>query len=138
MTPKILLIDNDTEYRHMLASIVRRIGYDVIHAEEMTVGMQRAASDRPALVMLAEAVEPAAWPMTNRFPVGIPVVVYTARQTVTEMDEALSNGAAAVLSKPISAADLRDVLRKHLHISKSRPRPIPSPGFVNESASVVA
>lgn len=138
MTPKILLVDNDPEYRHMIASVVRRIGYDVIQAEEITEAIERSASDRPALVMVADEVEPAAWLMTNRLPVGIPIVVYTAQQTVTWMDEALSNGAAAVLSKPISSADLRDILRKHLHISKNRPRPIPSPGFVNESASAVA
>jgi DNA-binding response OmpR family regulator len=137
MPPKILLVDNDPEYRHMIASIVRRIGYDVIHAKEISEAMEKSASDRPALVMMAEGVEPAGCLKTNRFPVGIPIVVYTAQQTDTCMDEALKNGAAVVLSKPISTADLRVVLRKHLQTSMSRPRPIPSPGFVNESAPIV-
>jgi two-component system, chemotaxis family, chemotaxis protein CheY len=137
MTPKILLVDNDREYRHMIASIVRRIGYDVIQAEEIAEAIERSASDRPALVMMAEDVAPAGCLKTHRFPVGIPIVVYTAQQTDTCMDEALANGAAAILSKPISSADLRVVLRKQLQTSINRPRPIPSPGFVNESAPMV-
>lgn len=137
MTPKILLVDNDPEYRHMIASIVRRIGYNVIQAEEITEAIERSASERPALVIVADGVESAAWLLTNRFPVGIPIVVYTAQQTASCMDEALAKGAAAILSKPISSAELRDVLRKHLQTSINRPRPIPSPVFVNESAPLV-
>ena len=132
MTQKILLVDNDREYRHMIASIVRRIGYDVIQAQEITEAVEKSACDRPALVMMAEGVEPAGCQKTDRFPGGIPIVVYTAQQTVTCMDEALSNGVAAVLSKPISSANLRDVLRKYLQTSINRPRPLPSPAFVNE------
>ena len=133
MTKKILLVDNNREYRHAMASIVRRVGYDVIHAEEITEAIKRSATDRPDLVMMADSIEVAEWLKTNQLPVRIPIVVYTAQQTASWMDEALSNGAAAILTKPISSADVRDVLRKHLHTSRNRPRPIPSPPPPNES-----
>jgi CheY-like chemotaxis protein len=134
MTKKILLVDNNREYRHAMASIVRRVGYDVIHAGEIAEAIERSASDRPDLVMMADGVETLAWLKTNQFPVRIPIVVYTARQTASWMDEALSSGAVAILTKPISSAGLGDVLRKHLHTSRNRPRPLPSPRFVNEPA----
>ena len=51
MSKKILLVDNNREYRHTVASIVRRVGYDVIHAEEIVEGLERLVSDRPDLVM---------------------------------------------------------------------------------------
>jgi len=133
MAKKILLVDNNREYRHVMASIVRRVGYDVIQAREIAEAIERSASERPDLVMVSDGVEVAAWLKTNQFPIRIPIVVYTAEQTAGWMDEALSNGAAAILTKPISSADVGDVLRKHLHISRNRPRPLPSPCFVNEA-----
>jgi CheY-like chemotaxis protein len=133
MIKKVLLVDNNREYRHAMASIVRRFGYDVIQAEEISEATEKSTSDRPDLDMMADGVEVAAWLKTNQFPVKIPIVVYTAQQIGSRMDESLSNGVAAILTKPISSADVGDVLRKHLHTSRNRPRPLPSPCFVNES-----
>jgi len=134
MTKKILLIDTNREYRHAMASIVRRIGYDVIQTEEIAEAIKRLASDRPDLVMMSDGVEVAAWLNTNQFPVRIPIVVYTAQQTASVMDEALSNGVVAILSKPISSADLREVLHKHLQTSRNRPRALPSPCLVSDDS----
>jgi CheY-like chemotaxis protein len=133
MSKKILLVDNNREYRHTVASMVRRVGYDVIHAEEIVEAMERLVSDRPDLLMIADGVEVAAWLKTNHLPVRIPIVVYTAQQAASWMDEVLSNGVAAILTKPIASADVRDVLRKYLNTSRNRPRPLPSPSFVNDS-----
>jgi DNA-binding response OmpR family regulator len=133
MSKKILLVDNNREYRHTVASIVRRVGYDVIHAEEIVEAIERLVSDRPDLLMIADGVEVVAWLKTSHLPVSIPIVVYTAQQTSSWRDEVLSNGVAAILTKPISSADVRDVLRKHLNTSRTRPRPLPSPSFVNGS-----
>jgi CheY-like chemotaxis protein len=132
MPKKVLLLDNNREYRHTMASIVRRIGYDVIQAEGIAEAIERLASDRPDLVMMADDIEVVTWLKTNQFPVRTPIVVYTA-QTGRRIDEALLNGAAALLTKPIFSADVEDVLRKHLHTSRIRPRPLSSPRFVNES-----
>ena len=57
MPKKVLLVDNNREYRHALASIVRRVGYDVIHAEEIADAVERLVSDRPDLVMIGDGVE---------------------------------------------------------------------------------
>ncbi len=133
MNKKILLVDNNREYRHTIASMVRRVGYDVIQAEEIDEALERSASERPDLVMMADDAEVAAWLKTNPFPVRIPVVVYTAQQTASRMDKTLSGGIAAILIKPFSSADVRDLLRKHLETCRNRPRPIPSPCFTNES-----
>jgi CheY-like chemotaxis protein len=133
VSKKILLVDNNREYRHTIASMVRRIGYDVIHAEEIGEAIKRLVSERPDLVMMADGLEVGARLETNQLPVSIPIVVYTAQQTASWMDEILSNGVAAILTKPISSADVRDVLRKYLNPSRNRPRPLPSPSFVKDS-----
>ena len=125
MIKKVLLVDSNPEYRHAMASAVRRVGYDVIQAQAIAEAIERSANDQPDLVMMADEV--AAWLKAHQFPIRIPIVIYTAQQTAAWMDEALSNGAVAILTKPISSADVGDVLRKHLHSSRNRPRPIPSP-----------
>jgi len=135
MSKKILLVDNNREYRHTMASMVRRAGYDVIQAEDVNDAIEKAASDPPVLIMIADSVEIAAWLKINQLPVSTATVIYNAQRTASWRDEILANGAASILTKPISYADLRDVLRKHLHTSKKRPRPLASPCFVNESTS---
>lgn len=129
MPKKILLVDNNREYRHALASIVRRVGYDVIHAEEIADAVERLVSDRPDLVMIGDGVEINGL-KSNQFPVNIPIVIYTAQRTSSWVGEALSNGVADIITKPISSTDLRELLHKHLQTSRNRPRPIPSPCFV--------
>ena len=123
MAKKILLVDNNVEYRQVLASIVRRVGYEVIHAEGIADAIKRLVSDRPDLVMIGDG----AWLKSNQFPITIPIVVYTAERTSSWVGEALSNGATDILTKPISSADVGEVLRKNLRTSRNRPRPIPSP-----------
>jgi CheY-like chemotaxis protein len=132
---KILLVDNNREYRHAMATIVRRAGYDVLQADEVAQAIERSVGDRPDLIIMAVAepaindVEIAVWLKSNQFPFEIPVVIYTPQRTTSWISEALSNGAADVLTKPISSADVADVLRKHLPTCRNRPRPIPSPCF---------
>jgi len=123
MPKKILLVDNNHEYRHVLASIVRRVGYDVIHAGELADAVRRLVSDRPDLIM-RDGIEIAGL-TSNKFCVRIPMVVYSAQQTSSCLEEALA-GVADVLTKPISSAAVDAVLDKHLQTSRNRPRPRPS------------
>jgi len=125
MPKKILLVDNNHEYRHVLASIVRRVGYEVIHAAEIADAAKRLVSERPALVMIGDGVEIAGL-KSDQFSVRVPMVIYGAQRTSNWREEALSKGAADILTKPISSADVGEVLHKHLQTSRNRPRPIPS------------
>jgi CheY-like chemotaxis protein len=131
---KILLVDNNREYRQRMAMIVRRVGYEVIQADEVTEAMERSSSDRPDLIMMEltlpamDGSEIAAWLKTHLFAFGIPVVIYTTQQAGSWIDD-LASGAADVLTKPISSDDVGEVLRKHLPTSRARPRPIASAGF---------
>jgi len=135
MRQKILLVDSNPEYRHVMATIVRRIGYEVILSDEATKAVERVSSDRPNLIMMdpallaLEGTDLTAWFKSNLSPLRIPVLIYTTLDAGSWKNEALSNGVAEVLTKPIPLADLREVLRKHLAPSGNRPRPIPSPSF---------
>lgn len=135
MKQKILLVDNNHEYRQVMATIVRRVGYEVIQTDRAVKAMERASREHPDLIMMDPAmlamddIDVAAWLKNNLSPLGVPVFIYTASEAGDWKTEALSSGAAEVLTKPIPFTDLRDVLRKHLSPACDRPRPIPSPSF---------
>jgi DNA-binding response OmpR family regulator len=135
MRQKILLVDNNHEYRQVMATIVRRVGYEVIQTDEAAKAMERALSERPDLIIMNPAmlamddIDVAAWLKSNLSSLGVPVFIYTAKEAGDWKNQALSSGAVEVLTKPIPFTDLRDVLRKHLSPARDRPRPIPSPSF---------
>jgi two-component system alkaline phosphatase synthesis response regulator PhoP len=135
MRRKILLVDNNPEYRHVIATIVRRVGYEVIQSDQADKATERAMSDRPDLIMMdpallaVDGVDIAAWLKSNLYPLKIPVLIYTSPEAGSWKNEALSSGAAEILTKPIPFSDLREILRKHLSPARDRPRPIPSPSF---------
>ena len=132
---KILLVDNNREYRQVVATIVRRVGYEVMQADEINEAVERSLNDRPDLILMQltlpalDSDEIAAWLESNLSPFEIPVVIYTSQNSGSWINEALSSGAAEVLTKPISTQDVGGALRKHLGTARNRPRPIPSPCF---------
>lgn len=135
MRQKILLVDNNPEYRHVMATILRRIGYEVILSDEAARAKERVLSDHPDLILMDPAllavngIDIAAWLKSHLYPLRIPVLIYTTPEGASWKNEALSSGAAEILTKPIPFDDLREVLRKHLSHGRNRPRPIASPSF---------
>ncbi|HZD39781.1 MAG TPA: response regulator [Terriglobales bacterium] len=134
MKQKILLVDNNHEYRHVMATIVRRAGYEVIQTDKAPKAVERALSEHPDVIMMDPAMLAmddggiSTWIKNNLSPLGIPVFIYSAREAGS-WNDALSSGATEVLTKPVPFTDLRDILRKHLSSTRNRPRPIPSPSF---------
>ena len=137
----ILLVDSNQDYRHMVAMIVRRVGYDVIQADNGADAMEKALSERPDLIMMEHTppamngVEMATSLKSNLFTFDIPVVIYTTREA---KNEALCGGAANVLTKPISSTEVGQVLHKHLTKSRNRPRAIPSPRMESSAKAALS
>lgn len=135
MKQKILLVDKDREYRQVMATIVRRVGYQVIQADEIADAMKRALSERPDLIMMDPSLlatngdDLAAWLRSSPFPAGIPLFIYTTQDAGSWRDEVLCSGVVEILTKPIPPTEVQQALSKRLPASRNRPRPIPSPCF---------
>jgi CheY-like chemotaxis protein len=135
---KILLVDNDREYRQVLATIVRRLGYQAMQADQISEALERLSTQCPDLVITQftapcdDSVDIATWLENNLPSVNIPVVIYTSQKCGSWINQASTCGIAEVLTKPISSADLGETLRKYLGSSRSRARPIASPCFERE------
>ena len=106
---KVLIIENDEETRHVLASLLEASGYVALQADQGQAGLDLAARQHPDIIVL-DATLPAmdGWSVLSTLQDSpqlseIPVVVLSA---TSDTDKALSLGATTVASKPVDAAHL--------------------------------
>ncbi len=128
----VLVIDDDKHARFILSKIIRRLGYEVVEAENGEEAL-RILSDpgRPVVnlvltdiwmprmsgVELLEAI--------HRANPDMPVAIITGAATLDTSIAALNAGAYAYLTKPIQTDQVKDVLarglRKHEEIRVQQP-----------------
>ena len=111
MTARVLVVEDDTSIRGLLATLLENEGHDVVTAEDGLAGLVAAGADVPDLVLLDLVMpdlggrrvleELRADPRTA----DVPVIVVTGRP-----DEAAALlpdvGAADVVGKPFAVEDL--------------------------------
>ncbi len=104
---KILLIEDNATERQVMDSALRQAGWEVIHAENGEIGLERAASTRPDLILLDIIL-----PGKNGFQIcrklkvsedtnSIPVVLVTSKDQDADRYWGLKQGADAYLTKPV-------------------------------------
>ena len=115
----VLVVEDNPDHQRAIAEVVRRLGHDVLLADDGRAGLAAVAEHRPDLVvadvdmpylnglqmcrMLREAPEYA----------GIPVVLVTAYLPPSDPERG-SAGAAAAVAKPFGVQQLSEVLRPYL------------------------
>ena len=126
--PKILYVEDIAQNR----DIVRRyLGeeFEVIEAFDGEAGLQRAAQDRPELILMDLSLPNLdGWEATRQIKLDpatshIPVIAITGHVTKEDRQRALAVGCDAFLTKPIARDELLTVMRTHM----TRRRPHGSP-----------
>ena len=129
--PLVLVVDDDVDSRTLLEVALSMAGYDVATAVNGLHALDVARARHPRVILLDLAMpvmdgwEFRAQQRRDPALTTIPVVVISAyrdRPSVTELD------AAAYLNKPVDAAALLDVLRRHCRAADSSLPPPGSPG----------
>ena len=111
---RILLIDNDPAMREIAQRMLARDGYEVEYAASGQEGLRLAAAQRPDVILLDVLLpDQDGWAVLTAITTklelaGIPVIVVT---TADERGLAETLGAAAYLSKPVTAEQLRAAIR---------------------------
>jgi len=112
MTKKILIAD-DEQYMHQLLQYhLVRAGYAVVNARNGREAIEKAASERPQLiimdVMMAELDGLAALKQLKESDLtrNIPVIMMTASAHMLTQEASASSGAAAFFTKPFSPTRL--------------------------------
>lgn len=122
MATKVLVIDDEEDYRLIISDVLKGAGFDVRLAKDGEEGLRMAKADPPEVVLVdwmmprmdgerfcrSLRAEPAL--------AGLPVLMLTVRQTADEELEALHFGVDDFIVKPFKAPELlarvRAVMRR--------------------------
>ena len=112
---KILLVEDNEMNRDMLSRRLLRKGFEVVIAEDGALGVARATSDSPALILMDMSLPVIdGWEATRRLKADaatahIPIIALTAHAMSEDRDKAMAAGCDDYDTKPI---DLDRLLAK--------------------------
>lgn len=126
---RILVVDDDLEFRRLVMTWLVRRGFDVTLAHDGVSAIATARKSPPDVVLLDLHI-PAGdgFTMLDRmrdlpFLVAVPIVVVSARAAAECRDQAVRLGAAAYLQKPVTADELVSTVARVVRHSTRAPSP---------------
>ncbi len=126
-TKKILIVEDNADWRDLLAVILKRLEYEVVVAATGEDGVQQALATRPDLILMDLGLpkmggdEATARIKSNAETKDIPIVIQTAFGKGPAAARAMGAGAVDIMHKPINVADIQATLKKHLPVVPSLP-----------------
>ena len=122
MRYKILLIEDNTDCRELLAMLIRHLGFEVIEADDGEIGVQKALGEKPDLILMdlgmprMSGIQAIACLHESGVAQNTPVIICTAWTAEVDCEAALQSGARAVISKPVSLSQLQTMLLRYLPV----------------------
>lgn len=115
---KILLVDDSSFQRKNVSKILVAMGHKVVAAENGKVGLEKAETDQPDLI-ITDLLMPVMDGISylrglNTRKLMIPVIVVSADIQETSRTECMELGAKTFLNKPIKESDLKKAIAKAL------------------------
>jgi len=118
----VLIVDDTPENRMVLIHMLEPLGFATVEAENGKQGLERALASAPDLVLMDNVMPVMDGLETTRRMrespelAQVPVITLSADATSNAKEKALAAGATAVLTKPVRATQLLDLLEQHLGI----------------------
>jgi DNA-binding response OmpR family regulator len=115
---RILLIDDETDFRAALRVRLEAAGYEVLEAEDGATGLDMAKEQKPDLIILDLMLPKIAGYNVARLLKAdencddIPIVMLTARAQETDVNIGLAVGADAYITKPFKSRELLDTITR--------------------------
>lgn len=115
---KRILIAEDTDSNYLLLSIILRKEYEIVRAINGQEAVDMCRDNRPDLVLMdfkmpvMDGLE--ATRQIRAFDQELPIIALTANAYDSDREHAFEAGCNDYMSKPISAADLRELLTRYL------------------------
>jgi len=117
---RILIVDDSPTQLNGLTKILAKHGHETIAAEDGALGVAKAASEKPDIILMDVVM-----PNLNGFQATrqitrnpdtshIPVIMLTSKDQETDRVWAERQGASDYLTKPPSESDLLDKINSHL------------------------
>jgi two-component system cell cycle response regulator DivK len=121
-TPRILIIEDYRDTRELLATLLRRCGYDVIEAEDGVEGLLKAGWMYPDLIIMdlslpeMDGVEATRRIHAQAKLSRIPIFVVSAYLTAEVMADARAAGCVEIFPKPFEPQALLDKISATLEL----------------------
>lgn len=123
--PRILVIEDNEENRDSLSRRLQRRGFEVLLAPDGKVGVEKARSEKPDLVLMDMNMPLVdGWEATRQIKAEpatahVPVIALTAHAMAGDKERALAAGCADYHTKPIEFPKLLAQIESLLHGSGS-------------------
>jgi two-component system cell cycle response regulator DivK len=119
MPKKILVVEDDTDNRRIVAKVLSVEGYQVVEAVDGIEALARAHAELPDLILMDLALPNMdGWEATRRLKSdpatrNIPVVALTAVAMRGDEEQARAAGCDDYISKPARPAAIREIVKKY-------------------------
>ncbi len=120
MPKKILVVEDDTDNRCIVAKVLSVEGYQVVEATDGVEALAQARAERPDLILMDLALPNMdGWEATRRLKSdpatrSIPVVALTAFAMRGDEEQARAAGCDDYIPKPARPVAIREVVKKYL------------------------
>jgi DNA-binding response OmpR family regulator len=120
MAKKVLIIEDYPATSKMIAEILEMEGYQAVIAADGLVGVEKAKSEKPDLILLdimlpgIDGLEVCSRLRANDQTKNIPVIMVSVKASAEDVKTGLDKGANGYVSKPFDPFKLLEVVKKHL------------------------
>ena len=126
MMKKILIVEDNSDYREIMNLFITKMGYRTIQAKNSYEAIAFAEAEGPDLIFMdmqlpdVDGVNTTAMLKQNPKTSHIPVVAVTAGMSALSEEKALKVGIATYLIKPVSLQMLKETIEEYTHGSLTR------------------
>ena len=123
---KILIVEDNNDYREIMNLLITKMGYQVIKAKNSYEAMTLAEAEGPDLIFMdmklpdVDGVETASMLKQNPKTSHIPVVALTAWISALGEEEGSKAGITTYLIKPVSLQMLKQTIEEYTSRSRTR------------------
>jgi GAF domain-containing protein/class 3 adenylate cyclase len=139
VSAKILVVDDNPDLRAYVASVLQRVGHQVVLARNGEEGFQLAQAHRPQLIVtdlmmpMVSGLEMIQMIRSQDEIKGIPIILLTAKADEETRIEGAEKGADAYLSKPFNDRELLAEVRNLLALKESERKVAELNSYLTES-----
>ena len=126
MKPRVLVVEDNDDWRAIMALFLTRLGYNVVQATNGMEAIEKAASELPDLILMdlklpkLSGLEATAQIKKNPTTSDIPVVLCTAFGPEAYENNPTINYLAEIVQKPIKLDVFQALVQRHLPLPDAR------------------
>ena len=124
MSPRVLLVDDESNIRKMVAALLESDGYETVEASDGNAALTRIADDPPDAVLLDLMMPPgpdglATLEQIRKRAPHVPVIMMSGKASLSDAVRATKLGAFQFLEKPLTPEGILVALRGALELGRS-------------------